>query len=318
MTDIYKFDTDTGFEKIKLGGFQAKLEDEDYYVGYIDFKDLEKYDEILHIPERIYKVFSTELKLLQNSLIVHDKYTFGTINIINVDDIFGQRDLIGVYIEKNRFVIIDIKDEDGSIKRAFNFAVNSGFESTSPGRFINNFLKNLISSHVAIYETLRGDVESLDNEVLSESLQKETIIKISELNHVLIELYGNYEQLVDFCEVLVENDNEILTEKDIKYFKFMENRLNRYSSNIQLLREYAAQVRESYQAQMDINLNRVMKIFTVVATVFLPLTLLVGWYGMNFKNMPELSWEHGYKYVIIFSILITAGCLYFFKKRKLI
>ncbi len=318
MNYIYKYDTDTGFEQIELEGFQGKLEDMDYYVGYLSIKELEAYDDILHIPERVYTALSEEFRLIQNTLMVREKYTFGIINLINIDDIFGERDQIGIYIEKNRFVIIDIKDKDASIKRAFDFAVNSEFESTSPGRFINNFLKNLISSHVAIYEVLRKEVEEIDNEVLQDTYKEDTIHKISELNHVLLELYGNYEQLVDFCEMLVENDNDVLNEADIKYFKFIENRVNRYSSNIQLLREYTAQVRESYQAQMDISLNKVMKIFTVVATIFLPLTLLVGWYGMNFTNMPELTWEHGYKYVIVFSILITSACLYYFKKKNLL
>ena len=59
-----------------------------------------------------------------------------------------------------------------------------------------------------------------------------------------------------------------------------------------------------------------MTILTVVTTVFMPPTLIVGWYGMNFKYMPELEWEYGYPAVIILSILISVGCLVFFKHKK--
>jgi magnesium transporter len=59
-----------------------------------------------------------------------------------------------------------------------------------------------------------------------------------------------------------------------------------------------------------------MKLFTVVTTIFLPLTLIVGWYGMNFTTMPELGWSFGYVYVILLSIIVAIICYIFFKKKK--
>ena len=69
---------------------------------------------------------------------------------------------------------------------------------------------------------------------------------------------------------------------------------------------------------MDYNLNNTMKIFTVVTTVFLPLSLIVGWYGMNFTNMPELTWKYGYLAVILLSVAVVIFCFWFFKKKKLL
>lgn len=59
-----------------------------------------------------------------------------------------------------------------------------------------------------------------------------------------------------------------------------------------------------------------MKLFTMVTIIFQPLTLIVGWYGMNFKYMPELGWKFGYLYVIVLSIVVVGVILYWFKKRK--
>lgn len=88
----------------------------------------------------------------------------------------------------------------------------------------------------------------------------------------------------------------------------------RYYENVLNLREAVTQVRESYQAQVDINLNYTMKIFTVITTIFLPLTLIVGWYGMNFE-MPEYHWNHSYAMVIGLSISVVVAGVAFFKKR---
>lgn len=59
-----------------------------------------------------------------------------------------------------------------------------------------------------------------------------------------------------------------------------------------------------------------MTVLTVVTTIFMPLTLIVGWYGMNFRFMPELQWKWGYPVVITISVLIVSGSLWFFKKKK--
>lgn len=67
---------------------------------------------------------------------------------------------------------------------------------------------------------------------------------------------------------------------------------------------------------MDMEQNKLMKVFTVVTSVFLPLSLIVGWYGMNFKNMPELSWPFGYGLVAICCAVVTIVMLLVFKRKK--
>ena len=76
------------------------------------------------------------------------------------------------------------------------------------------------------------------------------------------------------------------------------------------------QLREAYQSQVDIDANLMMRLFTVVSTIFLPLTVLTGWYGMNFRNMPELSWQNGYLLIFATAAIITIGIIWFCKRKK--
>ena len=76
------------------------------------------------------------------------------------------------------------------------------------------------------------------------------------------------------------------------------------------------QVRDLYHGQLDVRQNHIMTLLTVVTTIFMPLTLVAGWYGMNFRYMPELDKPWAYPAVIAVSVLIAAGCLIFFKKKK--
>ena len=82
------------------------------------------------------------------------------------------------------------------------------------------------------------------------------------------------------------------------------------------LRDFSIQIRDLYQSQLDVKQNRIMALLTIISSIFMPLTLIAGWYGMNFKYMPELEYKAAYPVTIIISIGIVIVSLIFFKKKK--
>ena len=99
-------------------------------------------------------------------------------------------------------------------------------------------------------------------------------------------------------------------------FGTISDRADRLMGRAGQLLEYAKQVQDAYQAQVDARQNKNMEFLTVISTIFFPLTLITGWFGMNFKNMPEL--ENGYPGVILLSLVVVVGCILFFKKKKML
>ena len=73
---------------------------------------------------------------------------------------------------------------------------------------------------------------------------------------------------------------------------------------------------ELYQSKQDARQNKIMGILTIVTTFFLPLTLITGWYGMNFAYMPELKWRYGYPVVILVALVIAVVEFIYFKRKK--
>ena len=136
---------------------------------------------------------------------------------------------------------------------------------------------------------------------------KNDVYKNCRLHEVL--LMGEHMQLY-------MNRNEIQDEEmGWERYVHRTERLHQYAAE---MKEYTQQIREIYQTQITLQQNRVMNFLTVVTTIFMPLTLITGWYGMNFYNMPELHWQYGYICVIIISIVvIIAECIYFKKKKML-
>ena len=94
------------------------------------------------------------------------------------------------------------------------------------------------------------------------------------------------------------------------------NRMARLYDTASSLRDYTMQLSDLYQSQIDLKQNRIMTILTVVTTIFMPLTLITGWYGMNFTYMPELDSPYGYPVIIVVALVIAVASLLYFKKKK--
>lgn len=106
--------------------------------------------------------------------------------------------------------------------------------------------------------------------------------------------------------------------EELRAWQMYANRTERLHNHVEMLREYVVQLRELYQSRIDMEQNRIMTLLTVVTTLFMPLTLIAGWYGMNFVNMPALSWKYGYPAVIVISVLIIVLEVIYFRKKKML
>ena len=141
--------------------------------------------------------------------------------------------------------------------------------------------------------------------------------------HRLEEIEDQAEQLEDrVLEGQLEGFSPVMTalRKNamawFRYYSQLDDVAGRLREESQLLREYCLQIQSLFQAEIDLRQNRIMKILTIVTTIFLPLSLLAGWYGMNFVNMPELTWEYGYPAVIAAGLGIVLLSLWICKKKK--
>lgn len=255
----------------------------------------------------------------RNSIEVYDDYSFGLINVLNLHDVFGPKDRLAFFIKANMFLVIDIEDSDESTRELFKLCINRFKpENTTLEKVIYSFFDGLLYDDNKIMENIEFSISEMEDSVENSHIDKTFISELVDIKKELILIRNYYEQFVTLGEELQENENDLFKEEDLRYFKIFTDKVERLSNNTAMLRDYTVQVRESYDAVLNYNLNNIMKIFTVVATIFMPLTLIVGWYGMNFKYMPELAWKYGYIGVICLSVLSFTLCFVFFKKKKLL
>lgn len=293
-------------------------------VGFITFEELRKTYQLFHFPEKTLDECKGNLYNFRSNTYVSDDLIFLVLDMINLLDVFGEKNRVALYIKRDLCLIVEVKDANGTVKRLFEQVVNRyeeserGLKNTIPEKFLYYFLDGLIVDDKKFLENMEFHMSHLETKILKEAASPVFINEILTFKKELMYIWNYYEQLIDVGEVLKDNENEMFPKTHLRRFEIFTERVHRLSGNVKYLKEYTVQLQEMHDAMMDYNLNNIMKFFTVITTIFSPLSLIVGWYGMNFVGMPELTWEYGYYVVIVFSILVIIFCIFLFKKYKLL
>lgn len=242
----------------------------------------------------------------------HIGYMFGTCYVPIPNEHMRHKEFV-FYILEGKIIFIDnsntIEEEISCIAKKM---IRRKYTLE---RLLYDILINLIESDLLFLELIEGEISKIEEHVLKGSLNNFNT-KMLEIKKMISKLYRYYSQMADLGEEILDNEDEFFGKDGCATFRVFTDRATRLQNETQTLREYAMQVQDVYQSEIGIRQNNVMKVLTIVTTIFLPLTLIVGWYGMNFVYMPELSWKYGYPMVILISVLIVIGSLLLFKKKK--
>ena len=181
--------------------------------------------------------------------------------------------------------------------------------------FLADLFITLLRDDLHDIQQLETRLTDLEQAVLSD----ETDGFLKQMSAIRKQLHRNnrfYAQLSDFASSLLEEAADLFDRHSTRRWNYFLRKVEHLRDETRLLHEYASQISSEYQAQVDIMQNQVMKLLTIVTTIFLPLSLLAGWYGMNFDGMPELRWAWGYPVLIVAAVVIVLALIRFFKRRK--
>lgn len=205
-----------------------------------------------------------------------------------------------IYADEEHFIIASGSSDITGYAEKIDVADNGILQ-------LHEFFLELTANDVYKIESLENMIISLeDNLLMNPSPSKDGILDIIKVRKDLLQVKRYYERIGFLTDELAAVDPT---------FTFISKKFDRLLASVLHLQEYIEQVREAYQAQIDIEQNSIMKVFTVVTAIFLPLSLIAGWYGMNLM-MPEFEWPLGYPFVIVVSLTVAVVMLIIFKKKK--
>ena len=182
-------------------------------------------------------------------------------------------------------------------------------------RFLYDFLDYIVKDDLRLMEKYDSELDSMEHSII-EGDENLPSGRLNDIRNDIRYLQIHYEQLMDLAAEFEENENGFFDLDNLRYFRLFIDRAERLHEESMSLRDYTMQLRDLYKAHLDQKQNRIMTVLTVVTTIFMPLTLIVGWYGMNFRYMPELEWRWSYPAVIAASVFIVVVSLIFFKLKK--
>lgn len=166
----------------------------------------------------------------------------------------------------------------------------------------------LIQEDMEFLQKLEMKLERIEDQLMSHT-GSHYESQIFEMRKTISAFDSYYDQMIEVVQNLQEFYNDT-------HFETLEKRLTRLSNVTDRLAEYSIQLREMHQTQVEMRQNQIMQFLTIVTTIFMPLTLITGWYGMNFRAMPELDSSYGYFIVMGVCILIIILEVIYFKKKK--
>lgn len=271
-------------------------------------KERESFDMGIELEPDARDIHATKAEVNYDSLT-------GTFLLPDRDDLTERTHQFAFALDEKGIVLID---ESGAAERMIGrIARTKRWREPSLERFLYDFLEEIVARDLPLMERYELELDRFEDDILGEG-EPVDLIRVNEIRSDVRELLVHYEQLIDMVQELEENENGFFVEGNLRYFRLFMNRMARLHDTAASLRDHTMQVRDLYHAQLEAKQNRTMTLLTIVATIFMPLTLIAGWYGMNFRGMPELESEWGYPAVIAVSAAIVIASLVYFKKKKLL
>ena len=254
----------------------------------------------------------TEQRLETRAIVNFDSLT-GCFSIPDRSDISGITHSFFFALDEKGIVLID--DSGYALQLVEKIRRTKKWRLPGLERFLYDFLEEIIERDLFLLESFENRLSHTEDYILNNDVH-EFPVELNSIRGDLLDLRVHYEQLIDLGQELEENENGFFKQENLRFFRLFTERVIRLEDNVTSLRDYTIQLRDLVHSQLSVRQNKIMTLLTVITSIFMPLTLIAGWYGMNFRYMPELQWRYSYIVVILVSIAIVVGCLIWFKKNK--
>jgi len=173
----------------------------------------------------------------------------------------------------------------------------------------------IVDNYYTVLDNIGEKIEDIEDEIQRTPSNK-TFQKIQAIKKELIYLRKAVYPLRDALSRVIKDEFGFIEEENIRFFSDIYDHVVHLIDSLETYKDLTSSLMDIHINTMNTRMNEVMKVLTVISTIFMPLTFIVGVYGMNFRYMPELEWHWGYFTVLGFMLLIVIGMIRYFKYKK--
>jgi len=241
---------------------------------------------------------------------IYENHYFIVINSIRFDDEEIFLRALNLFLGRH-FIITVTKQKISELRTLKPILWEQ--EISSPDRLLYLLVDLIVDNYFTVGDRIEARIEKLEEDILMHT-KKSHLNEIIGLRSEILWLKKVLGPQKEVINTLNKKDLRLIDDQLQKYFSDIYENAVKISETFETYRDLMGNLREAYQSSIANRANEIMRVFTAITTVFMPLTVITGIYGMNFDDMPELHWK--YSYYAVIGLMVTLGLTMFFIFRK--
>lgn len=247
----------------------------------------------------------------------HEKYVYVVLRMLQFEE--SRQEVLGEQISLLLFdqLAISFQEKSGDVFASIRERLRSGsgrLRKSGPDYLVYALMDAIVDHYFVILERFGEVTEEVEFSVLK-APRTETVRAIQRLKGEMILMRKSVWPLREVLSSLERGDSKLIHRETRLYLRDLYDHSIQVIDAVETFRDVLAVLMDLYLSSVSNRMNNVMKTLTVIATIFMPLTLLTGIYGMNFEYMPELSWRYSYPVFMGLLLVMGGGMALYFKKR---
>ncbi|WP_426430004.1 magnesium/cobalt transporter CorA [Winogradskyella sp. HB-48] len=248
----------------------------------------------------------------------YDDYLFVVLKMLYYDEEENIAiEQVSIVLGKNYVLTFQESEGDvfGSIRERLRLG-NGRIRGLKSDYLMYAIMDAIVDNYFSIIETLGNKIEDLETELFSGNAREDINIEVQQLKREILKVRRAIFPLREITNRIEKGDHPFIYKRTITFYRDIYDHLIQVSENIDIYREMIWSLMDMYMTTISNKMNEVMKVLTIIATIFIPLTFIAGIYGMNFENIPELHYKYGYHVLWGIMIVLFLAMLYYFKRKK--
>lgn len=247
----------------------------------------------------------------------YDKHVFLTLKMLSINPETKSIDNEQISLIIGKGWLLTFQEQEGDIFNGLRLRLkeNKGnLRQKGTDYLLYRIIDTVVDYYFFVTEHMAETIETLEEEILLES----TTDLLREIHSLKKQLWQIRKAILPIREVvsgLQKDTNELIEEGTEKYLRDLYEHIIQIHDIVENQRDMVGSLMELYLSGVSNKMNQVMKVLTIISTIFIPLTFIAGVYGMNFENMPELKWNYGYFFVIGVMVVVAIIMIRFFKRK---
>lgn len=248
----------------------------------------------------------------------YENYLFIVLKMIFAEPGDAQLQFEHICIILGRGFLISFQEREGDVFASVRERIRKGksrIRKSGAGYLAYALMDTVIDHYFLVLEQIGDDIEILQQEAF-ERPNKKTLAAIHAARRQVVILRKSIWPLREMMSGLLRGESELIEGHVMIYLQDVYDHVIQVMDTVETYRDLLTDVLDSYMSSVSQKMNEIMKVLTVIATLFIPLTFFAGVYGMNFTYMPELGWRYGYPVFWILTVVVFVAMVVWFKTRK--